>query len=83
MLRMQFSLTAVHIPGADNIGADAISRDNLILFHSQVPMARPSPTPLPDAAINLLVLQQPCRLDIPDLASAVQDLFMSGLSPST
>ena len=56
---LQFSLTAVHIPGADNIGADAISRDNLILFHSQVPMARPSPTPLPDAAINLLVLQQP------------------------
>ena len=56
---LQVSLTAVHIPGDDNIGADAISRDNLLLFHSQVPMAHPSPTPLPDAAIDLLVLQQP------------------------
>ena len=24
-----------HIPGVENIGADAISRDNLILFHLQ------------------------------------------------
>ena len=55
---LQVSLTAVRIPGDDNIGADAISRDNL-LFHSQVPISHPSATPLPDAAIDLLVLQQP------------------------
>ena len=56
---LQISLRAVHIPGADNIGADAISRDNLIRFHLQVPEARPSPTPLPAAALDLLVLQRP------------------------
>ena len=53
------TLRAVHIPGVDNVAADAISRDNLILFHSQVPAARPSPTRLPPAALSLLVLQQP------------------------
>ena len=55
----QIALRAVHIPGAANVGADAISRDNLISFHLQVPEARPSPTPLPAAALDLLVHQQP------------------------
>lgn len=55
----QISLRAVHIPGVHNTAADAISRDNLILFHSQVSEARPSPSPLPAMAIDLLVLQQP------------------------
>ena len=57
MANLQISLRVVHIPGADNIGADAISRDYLIRFHLQVPEARPSPTPLPAAALDLLVLQ--------------------------
>ena len=56
---LEITLRAVHIPGLLNTGADAISRDNLIIFHSQVPAARPSPTPLPTplppAAIDLLI----------------------------
>ena len=51
----EIALRALHIPGRHNTGADAISRDNLILFHSQVPAACPSPTPLPPAAIDLLI----------------------------
>ena len=30
---LEIALRAVHIPGESNRGADAISRDNLILFH--------------------------------------------------
>ena len=56
---LEIALEAVHIPGHHNTGADAISRDNLILFHSQVPEARPSPTPLPAAVSDLLVHQRP------------------------
>ena len=56
---MGIHLRAVHILGVDNTGVDAISRDNLILFHFQVPEARPSPTPLPQALINLVVRQTP------------------------
>ena len=52
-------LRAIHIPGVDNTGANAISRDNLILFHFQVPEARPSPTPLPQALIDLVVRRPP------------------------
>ena len=58
-VHLQIALRAVHIPGAANIGADAIPRDNLISFHLQVPAARPSPTPLPATAVDLLVHQQP------------------------
>ena len=47
---------SVHIPGKLNTGADAMSRDDLILFHLQVPS---SPTPLPPALLDLLVHSQP------------------------
>ena len=57
--QFEISLRAVHIPGKENTEADAISRDNLILFHFQVPRAWPSPTPLPSALLDLLVHQQP------------------------
>ena len=53
--RQEISLRAVHIPGKLNTGADAISRDD----HFQVPSARPSPTPLPPALLDLLVHSQP------------------------
>ena len=56
---LEITLRAAHIPGLLNTGADALSRDNLILFHSQVPAARPSPTPLPPAAIDLLIHCRP------------------------
>ena len=60
----QITLGATHIPGMANVAADAISRDNLILFHSQVPAACPSPTPLPEGALALLVHQQPDWTDM-------------------
>ena len=56
---LDISLRAVHIPGRVNIGADALSWDDLLLFHVQVPEAWPSPTPLPPALPDLLVHSQP------------------------
>ena len=55
----EITLRSIHIPGQQNTGADAISHDNLLLFHRQVPTARPSPTPLPPATIDLLIHQNP------------------------
>lgn len=57
--RFEISLRAIHIPGHLNTGADAISRNNLPLFHSQVPRARPAPTPIPHALMDLLAHQRP------------------------
>lgn len=57
--RLEIALRAVHIPGVQNTAADAISRDDLLLFHLQVPAAWPSPTPLPGALLELLVHSQP------------------------
>ena len=74
-------LRAFHIPGKLNTGADVISRDDLILFHFQVPSARPSPTPLPPALPDLLVHR--ARLDLTQLAPVVRGLFSAGLAEST
>ena len=53
------SLVACHIPGVLNSVADAISRDNLPLLFSKVPDASPQPTALPQALVQLLILEQP------------------------
>lgn len=55
----EISLSAIHIKGEENVGADAISRNNLFVFFAQVPQADPYPTPIPQSAVDLLVLQQP------------------------
>ena len=56
----QINLRATHIPGAENIQADAISRDLIVaLFFSQVPEACRSPTPIPPPVLALLVEKQP------------------------
>ena len=60
----EFHLSASHIKGADNILADALSRDNLPLFHPLRPQAEPFPTPVPTALLDPLVLLEPnwtCR----------------------
>ena len=35
----QFTYAACHVPGASNVAADALSRDNMTFFHSLVPQA--------------------------------------------
>ena len=48
------SLCVVHIPSHLNTGADAISRNNLQVFHMQVPEALPAPSVIPAALLDLL-----------------------------
>ena len=58
-------LRAVHIPGKDNVVADAISRDDLPTVFSQVPTISPMPTisprptPIPQRVAEILVEGQP------------------------
>ena len=56
--RFQIELWAVHIPGMDNIVADAISRNNLSLLHSQVPGSFGQQSPIPPPLLALLVGRQ-------------------------
>ena len=55
----EISMQTVHIPGRLNIGADAISWDNIQVFHMQAPKAHARPSPVPQALSNLLIYQQP------------------------
>ena len=56
---VEVSVLAVHIPGCLNVGADAISRDNLQVFHMQVLKAHARSSPVCQALMGLLVHQQP------------------------
>ena len=71
---LEISLRAIHILGRVNVGADALSRDDLLLFHFQVPEAWPSPTPLPPALPDLLVHSQP-DWTLAQLLPVVRDHF--------
>ena len=51
------TLWAVHIKGRVNTIADAISHNNMVRFHSQAALAYPSPSQIPAATVDLLVLQ--------------------------
>ncbi len=53
-----FSVTACHLPGMENTGADAISRDNATLFLSTYPQANQVPTPIPPALTQLAMLSK-------------------------
>ena len=55
----QIELKATHIPGKDNVIADAISWDKLTVLHSQVPPPDPDPTQVPREIQHLLVEEQP------------------------
>ena len=54
-----FIIKAIHLPGAQNSAADALSRNNRERFFSLVPQALPDPTPIPEAAIRMAVTQCP------------------------
>ena len=49
-----FWFSSIHIAGKNNSLADALSRNNLHFFHSQVPKAPPSQPRIPSALISLL-----------------------------
>ena len=74
--QFELTLTAAHIPGKDNTAADAISRNNLPLFHSQVPLAAREPSPIPAALVELLIHQQPDWM-----STTWSQLFKSSLQP--
>ena len=52
-------IRACHIPGQQNVWADAISRNNLPLFFSQAPEMDSQPTQVPPKLTELLVRTQP------------------------
>ena len=53
------SILSQHLPGCHNQAADALSRDRLPLFHSLVPQASLSPSPIPLTLVELLVSLRP------------------------
>ena len=50
---------AEHVPGKLNIAADSLSRNMMQVFHSNFPTANKEGTRIPQALLDLLVLQQP------------------------
>ena len=57
--KQAISIIVDHIPGKNNVAADAISRGNLPLFFQQVPGAERVQTPVPQELWELLVVQRP------------------------
>ena len=53
----RFQFTALHEPGTLNAAADAISRNNILLFVSLTPQV--AQTPIPQLVLKLLVLRRP------------------------
>ena len=53
--RFDIELEAVHLPGSENLFADAVSRDKLSVLFTQVPAAKESQTPVPSELVSLLV----------------------------
>ncbi len=51
-------LRVEHIPGVLNTAADALSRNSLQVFRQCVPSASKQPTPIPTAAMQMLVQEQ-------------------------
>ena len=81
--RHQFTIVAKHTPGKDNVAADAISRNNMQLFHSQVPHAASAPMPVPPLAGRSGTDQQSNRLALARLDQLVQFYFKQALAPAT
>ena len=50
---------ATHLPGVENVAADALSRNNLSTFLQAVPGAADLPTPIPAALVDLVIWEQP------------------------
>ena len=59
MARFNLAIFATHVPGKENGVADALSRNNLPLFHAQVPRAAKVPSRIPPELLELLIHRQP------------------------
>ena len=59
LAKWQCRLIAEHLSGTHNTIADALSRNNLSLFHTLLPQAVPRPTTIPMALIQLLMGVRP------------------------
>lgn len=59
LARWNVALECRHIPGVENGAADALSRNNLPSFQRLRPEAGRVPTVLPDALLQVLVVEQP------------------------
>ena len=57
--KFNFVTSAVHLPGAHNQLADALSRDDALYFMCHYPQAQPAPSPIPQALIDLLMGSKP------------------------
>ena len=55
----QIGIKAEHVPGALNIGADALSRNNLTTFFDSVPQAGKEAVTVPMSLLEMLVHQRP------------------------
>ena len=58
-MEFSFHLRAIHIAGAANSAADALSRNNLPSFLLQIPQAQPTPDLIPQELAQLFLHQQP------------------------
>jgi len=59
MAEHQFYMFATHLPGVENIAADALSRNKLHLFQSTSPQANHHPTGIPEDLLDLLIITKP------------------------
>lgn len=53
--RFEFGLSCVHLPGAENGQADALSRNDMASFRSKVPAADQEPQPIPTQLVKTLL----------------------------
>ena len=58
-MHFRFHLKASHIAGSRNVAADALSRNDLLLFRSQVPEALPHPSPIHPTLEQLFLRHHP------------------------
>ena len=57
--KFEFELLATHLLGVRNPIADALSRNHMDSFHSLLPQADDSPTAIPEALLDLLIVSRP------------------------
>ena len=55
----QTDVMAAHVPGKDNIAADALSRNNHSLFLSVAPQCQADPSPILPALLDMLLNSRP------------------------